>query len=666
MSTKSHIARITKHLLVAIVIGGLALAVRLPGAGSFMTADEENWMIRSGEYYHNLFRKHDTGGAFMTTHPGATGMWLIGGGIALQEQRLGIDIDTGNRAQFRRAAVLPIVAATSLMIAIIGFLLVELRGVRDALIAGGLLAVQPYLTGLSQIAHLDALLALFMVATLIAFLVWAKAGGQRWLAIAGIFAGLALGTKLLPALWLFVVIGLYLLYRLARRKISWSRVVRIAGFFFGIAVVTFYIVWPALWRTADVGRSFEKDVPSVITDSHVEFELAEEPIQPATFYFRAIAGRTTPIILLLVAAAGIGEIIHITRKRTITQTGWLLIYAIGFLALITFVAKKGDRYGLPAFAALPLIAGFEVARLAQYIPARGMLATWKTQIAGAVIGILLLTTTLSWSPYAIAYASPLFSQDIRPLSQQGWGEGLDEAAAWFNQSPFIDRLYVSTWYPDVLGTYFNGKAASLSARDDKRMGYVVLYRNMGGRAQDTIASDVLDEFKDKTPEHIIYIKGVPYVWIYNNLGPYYFRQHVGELAGSVEAGQLVPVSKGNWSRIDFAIATFSSRANTEDVILEIRENIDDATPIRTSVVNARTMQDEEFQAFTFDPIPDSAGKTYYVSLRSPTSYLGNAITVRYASEDVLPGQLVLRRNTLLPTEARSDFIRDGDLGYRLP
>ena len=61
-----------KMMLMAALVAMLALALRWPGLGSFMTVDEEQWMLRSGDFWHQLFRNGNAGGTFMSTHPGAT------------------------------------------------------------------------------------------------------------------------------------------------------------------------------------------------------------------------------------------------------------------------------------------------------------------------------------------------------------------------------------------------------------------------------------------------------------------------------------------------------------------------------------------------------------------------------------------------------------------
>ncbi len=628
-------------LWLVSLIGLLALVVRLFGLGSFMTADEPNWMVRSSQYYHN-FRKGDTGGTFMTTHPGATAMWLIGAGETIQEARLGFNVDTSNLHFFRLAATLPIALVTAALLGLATWFIARLFGFWPALVSGGLLALDPYLTGMSQVAHLDALLALCMTASLLAFLLYLKQQRMSYAALAGIFAGLALGTKLLPALWLFVffmvVLGLHFRY-------AWREVVRSICFVSGIAVLTFYIVWPALWFTTDLDRTFKRDVPAVITQEHVALEESDEPIAPVTFYIRTLLGRVPPFVLILSVGAVVAMGMVWWRFKRLPTVGWLLLYGAGYLLLVTMAAKKADRYALPALVILPVLAGWVGALiLARLRPG------WRVTIT-AVITIALFGQLLPWVPYTLAYNSPFF--DVRPLPQQGWGEGLDAAAAWLNAHPLGDRLTIASWYPAVTGTYFNGKTMSLSSRRDPRVGYVVLYRNMEGRARDTIASDVLDEFKNKEPVSIVDIMGKPYVWIYETLGTNYFPKRAHEIIGTDEVGQTIPAAPARWSSLELGMANYSGRANTHDVLLTVRER-PGGLVLRQVTTNARNIEDS-WHRFNFEPITDSEGKSYYVALTSPTSVPGNAVTVRYIDKDILPGDMY----------QNGDLKQGWDIAYRL-
>lgn len=645
-----------KYRYVLLLLTVLIFATRLFHLGYFMTVDEPTWMLRSGEFYDKLVRQHDPTGTYVTTHPGATLNWLAGAGIFIREAQLGQGIDTSNINEFRVFALVPTVFATSFLLAVLCVYLMRLFGFRAGFISSLFLITDPYLFGLSQIVHADALLALSMTCSLLIFLFSFQAKRDRRLReliFAGIFAGISLGTKMLPALWLFPVYVAILSWQYrASLRYMWRPVIRWFGFVFGVAMLTFVVLWPALWsQTNSLNEPITQDAVTVATDEHVALAVSEDAIEPASFYVRTLLGRVSPMVQLFVFIGLLWQVRLFVSKRSLSHTLWLFLYAFGFLVGITFIAKKSDRYALPAIIALLAAVGPVIIFIMEKMQ-RWSAHTFAQRVVPAGLLIILCVQLLLWRPYPISYNNPLFPT-IRPLSQQGWGEGLDGAARWINSQPFDERLHIASWYPSVMDTYFQGRTFSLSSREDHRVGYVVTYRNMGGRANDTIASDVLDEFRGREPVHVVSIRGVPYVWIYNVLGPYYFRQHVGELSSGVEVGQTIPIVQSNWSRIDIGLATFG-RENEGEITAHIRKNPSSTQDIRTISVPAAEILDQGWQAFSFEPIANSAGKEYYVAITS-TGTQGNAATVRYSSENLMPGNAYIR-----------DQERGGDLAYRLP
>ncbi|KKT93845.1 MAG: hypothetical protein A3E37_03290 [Candidatus Andersenbacteria bacterium RIFCSPHIGHO2_12_FULL_46_9] len=676
----------------------LTVVLRLYGVGSFMTVDEELWMTRSGEFYHKLLEKNDPGGTFTTTHPGATTQWLAGAGIYAQEKRMGTGVDTSNLAAFRMASTWPMVLGVSLLIGLITYLVTRLMGSFVGTWAGVLLAVEPYLVGMSQIVHVDMLLALFMLSAMLGLLIFTENLKWRWLVIAGIMTGFAWGTKLLPGLWLLLVSagiikGQYGWFVPAIRHIDWrilgeqiKTVSRQFLFYVGIAVLTFYLVWPALWVKTNLADYYARDVVSVATQEHVTLEQSEEPIEALGFYVRVVLGRTSPFVLLI----GLGMIVgwirfygqeliwrHVVGRLGrhdgvkgsdsvvfIRVLGWLIAYIIGYLVVISLMAKKADRYALPALVVLPVLAALGLSVADQAI--KKTIATWqkimwRRTVMGLVV-VALLIQVVGWIPYSIAYNSPMF--DIRALSSQGWGEGLDAAALWLNERTLGNRLTVASWYPGVMRTYFQGKTMSLSSRHDDRVGYVVTYRNMYGRGEDELASNVLKELADKVPEHVIRITGKEYVWIYNVIGLKYFTNNTGELYGDMEVGQLI-TAPANWQSIEIGLANFSGRNNTQDVMLHIRKDINDNTDIRTMKVAADQIEDMEWHRFDFASLNNSDGEEYFISLTSPMAKPGDAITVLFSPVDILVGQMAWRHEALGERASNSQFRREGyDIAYR--
>src|SRR5689334_10059353 len=75
--------------LSTALIGLLAILPRILFLGSFVTSDEANfWLQRSATFLQAL-RTGDYAATAISTHPGATTMWLGSAGILLREALLG-------------------------------------------------------------------------------------------------------------------------------------------------------------------------------------------------------------------------------------------------------------------------------------------------------------------------------------------------------------------------------------------------------------------------------------------------------------------------------------------------------------------------------------------------------------------------------------------------
>ncbi len=666
----------TNYIIILILT--TALLVRLPGLGSWLSVDEENWIIRSSQYWDKLFIEHDLGGTFITTHPGTTLMALAGAAVSLQENRLDIGVDTSTIQHFKLVARLSITLSIVVLLGWVAWLVTKIFTPSQAFLMGLLLALEPYAVGMSQIVHLDMLLALFMLSAVLCTLLLRRSSlPWPWLVASGLSTGLAMSTKLLPSLSLIPLLFLIVFIESGLIKTItwrlWARAIRQLLVIFTLALIVFVTLWPAVLVARDGQFGYiSRDARTIITDEHVALSATEdEPITPQTFYIRAILGRVTPLTAILVGSLLFGLILTMrlgktgkllmSRRRPII---WLIFYALAYLIFISFAAKKADRYALPGLIILPLLAGYSLdwLRLELTQKINRIKISW---LSALIVGMLIyaIIQPLAWAPYAIAYSNPLWP-NIRPLSQQGWGEGLEAAAAWLNQNPLGKELTVATWYPSVLRPFFQGKTMSLSSINDYRVGYVVTYRNMGGRAQDSQASDVLDEVKKLPLMHVVKIKGVPYVWIYETKNVGNYTKTVGEIVGGIEVGQTIMPTTNELSSLEIGFATFSNRLNTRDVILSIYDSLESTEPLRIVTVNASKIVNNEWHRFEFAPIEDAAGHEYYFSITSPDSVPGNAVTVRYTDADVAPGNMVLMRRPL-NEGTRAKFIKTGDTAYRL-
>lgn len=113
------------------------------------------------------------------------------------------------------------------------------------------------------------------------------------------------------------------------------------------------------------------------------------------------------------------------------------------------------------------------------------------------------------------------------------------------------------------------------------------------------------------------------------------RVLAGEIRDSITIGQTFTAPYNGLYRIDVLIATHA-RQNTQDLIFHLRKGPEEEVDLAEIVVNASEIEDNTFRPFIFDPIRDSAGRTYYFFFESPLSAPGDAVTIWGCFEDAYP------------------------------
>ena len=105
-----------------------------------------------------------------------------------------------------------------------------------------------------------------------------------------------------------------------------------------------------------------------------------------------------------------------------------------------------------------------------------------------------------------------------------------------------------------------------------------------------------------------------------------------QIFGDRLLAQSFTAPRPDLNRLDIFFQTYGRR-NTHDVTLSLYETNDPNTlsldgPLYfQGTFNATEIWDQSWRSFYFDPLPDSAGKSYLIVLTSPESTDGNAITV---------------------------------------
>lgn len=550
----------------------LALAVRLPGLAQFLTPDEFLWIDRSRNFLAGMLNPayactspaNHTGFeqavglacTLRTGHPGVTTMWTGTLGIVLRYLADGLPGPLFDYAlsiqtnpldpRFIAPARLPTVFLAGLWVAGIYGLVWRLAGSwRLALVAGLLTALDPFQIAYSRVIHHDMLETIFMTTSFLAALVyWGQGGSRRWLVFSGVSAGFAFLSKQ-PGFMLTLFVALLGLGSLLRQWRAGApavgRVVLDGLLWFGCAAAVFVVAWPAMWVIpADAVRTIFTIGAKYASEGHAKgnYFLGTISRDPgALFYPVTWLVRSSPLVWLgLIAVAGFGW-----RRGPATPAraqkadpaadqrrllAWLLTFVVIFAVLMTVVVnKKQERYLAPAFPLINIVAAAGLIQilnaLPRILPGR---AAWQRWVKRHALPMALIIITLLQGialvrsyPYYLTYYNPLLGgvRGAERMVTIGWGEGLDLAAAYFNQKPNAEQLRVSSWYQSTFAPFFKGQAISYSQEKGKALAgdYVVFYVNQWQRRFPD--EEFYRYFETRyEPEKIIPINGVDYVAIY--------------------------------------------------------------------------------------------------------------------------------------------------------
>lgn len=398
-------------IVVALLLIVLALVPRLLAPGDFWTADEaKHWSVRVDTFLPAV-QEGNYAATNLVGHPGVTTMWLGSLGVLLHQglAHLGV-VPADDPALYRMFLRVPIAIVTSLCIGGGYLLLRRLIGNRIALMTAILWIGDPFLVAHSKVLHVDALLTSFLLISILAAMVavrlddFAHASDQstertelpriRWgmLALSAITGGLALLTKspsmiLFSMIPLIALVGIFATSRplaalLPHHRTDASSPYRTNTSLFGIlllvllvwgsvAAITWVGLWPAAWLDP---------VGSLMTVINEIFRNGAEPHGWGNFFMGQVVGDPGPLfypvaidlrlnpasMIGLFAAAGSAIVFFATRRNQprhiprIQSPAFVLLvlFALVFTAIMTILAKKFDRYVLPVFPMLDMVAAY--------------------------------------------------------------------------------------------------------------------------------------------------------------------------------------------------------------------------------------------------------------------------------------------------------------------
>jgi hypothetical protein len=499
------------------------------------------WYIRAVSFWDALL-DGELGGTYQQYHPGVTTMWVAGLGLQIYTVVHGWPADklvyvpeeaTGLDHYPVEAGVAALGIAIALGIGLAYVLMTRLLGWQIGLVGGCLLALDPFYLEQSKVLHVDALLATLMLLSALFLVGYLQLRSWSYLVFGGVFAGLAFLTKS-PAIFLVPYTVLIVIWRhlggiagLFKSHIWADRIGKIVrdltvwGFVVGSIFVLF---WPAMWvMPGNVlsgmieGSGFHTETehrnPNFFTGRVIYDDVG------LLFYPATLAWKTT---LITLPAFLVAVFLLFRRFRQFTAhepMWWLLIYACGFVGMMSLVAGKEMRYLVPTFLALDVLAAWGLVRAASTVEKVKRWRGWTWNPAAIIVAALLIQagSVLRHHPYYGTHYNLLLggarvAQHVLPLGDQG--EGADLAARFLNSYPRAEERTVGVQrrLEELFERTFVGHSEGMELPN---LDYYVFDVNSLQR-QNRIENwgQAWEACQEKAPLWSVSFDGVPYVWVY--------------------------------------------------------------------------------------------------------------------------------------------------------
>lgn len=533
----------------AIALFFIALLPRLAAINRYVTPDEVIWVYRSVQ-----FRQALASSAWLDTltagHPGVTTTWLGALAISLQLALRPADLAAyewitrlawyapenvasfSQLATFLTAGRLAVVLVNSLGVVAAYLLARPLLGQPVAVVSGLLIALDPFIAGMSGLLHVDALMTTFTTLSLLSLaLTVAENRGEKaprlWhAAVCGVTVALAVLSKS-PALLLLPVIALFLGFSLFQNRSApvasrLRRLVKQGGVWLLAFLATTLIAFPALWTSptqvvTTIGSNANRHVEEALRPTFFLGQVAFE--HGPLFYPVTLAFRLSPIVFLGLILAFYLIARHflrrVFRKKVQIRRFSLVLLLLGlwsllYIVAISFAAKRFDRYALPVMPALIFLATVAWAHF-----------LWREQRPARLAAMVLVTVQalylLLLFPYPLAAYNPLLggpfvAQKVLPL---GWGESISAAGRWLATQPdAAGKTAVASTVPS-LAPFFPGETLPLIEENVPQADYVILTAGMKQSDPEAVAR----EAAGRRLVHTVHYGGLDQAWVYLQPSP---------------------------------------------------------------------------------------------------------------------------------------------------
>lgn len=546
------VLRIGCWLLVPALVG-LYVLVRCLHLDLFITTDEPFWLGRSANFYRAL-NQGDLVHTYQMAHPGILTMWagtfayLLTFPEYAQHVTANLNHVYGIDAVLRELGQDPMgilnvarvakILLQGLMFGIALGFLHYLFGRWVMVLSGLLITFDPFVSGLDSLLHVDGLFAITSFAAVLAMAAAARSrldAMTPWL-VAGALAACAWMTRATGLVLVAMLLGAALVQVLLRIRTRGRGSLRIEleAPVFSImlwttgAMAVSLLLLPALWvdpfGTMQHIWDWSSDAASGGHERPIFFLGEAQRGDPGVwFYPVTLLWRSTPVSL-------IGVVAFLALLPVACRRGWitrdqmrtlalLIVFAGAYTLAMSLGAKKFDRYILPVYPVISVLAAVGGMFLARRL--RSWKPQWRRVFVPTIATLLVLGQVASLAsavPYRIDYFNPVFGGLARAQHyvQVGWGEGAAEAVAFIADDAEGREVTVQTSSVKSMFTYVSPPNLHFASfgLDTPAGWFETDYFVPGIQEWQRDLSPSYTMMQDYEPVHKMEIQGVPFFEVY--------------------------------------------------------------------------------------------------------------------------------------------------------
>jgi 4-amino-4-deoxy-L-arabinose transferase-like glycosyltransferase len=334
--------------------------------------DQLRWYERSENFY-SAFQKGDFSDTYQQYHPGIFLIFLIKLGYESFKIFNGINFINFDEIPYHLFPIFNfhtkffLVLFTILSIILLTYLIRGLYGKFIAISFLVFLMFDTYFIGLTRNLHMDSLLAVVILISIISFYRYLQTNEKKYLIICTIYSGIGILTKsvfLIAFLFQFLIS----LFSAINGRFSFKPIV---SFFLSVIISfsIFVISFPSMWvnPVETLTNIYIKGALSTGLggdDNFMHYVRGYELPNPGvTFYFHVINMRVSPMILFTILSIIIFNLyIFYKNKKISFKTDPLIVFlillVISYLFIIVYSSKKTDRYISILYPPTALITAF--------------------------------------------------------------------------------------------------------------------------------------------------------------------------------------------------------------------------------------------------------------------------------------------------------------------